>query len=113
MASFSLENEKEKCQYGDHCERREKDICIGNKGFRTVVVDDFFGVREHGLTDKRTDDTGNEHLREDAHALEHARFADGCEVTDLCTEDRHAREIAAHHEERACEYECGCAEEEQ
>ena len=96
----------------DDCrERRKENILIGNKGFRSVAVYDLFSACENQHADIRSDNTGNKHLRKDSNALKLSRFSDGCEVSDLCAEYRHAGKISAHHKQRADENERSGAEE--
>ena len=45
--------------------------------------------------------------------MEHSRLAHGGQLTDLGTEHRHARQVAAHHQQGTDEHEGGGLEEEQ
>ena len=89
----------------------EENVLIRDEGFRSVVVDDFFSTGENENADIGTDDAGDEYLRENTNALELSRLSDGCQIADLCTENSHACEISAHHQQRTDENERRGAEE--
>ena len=97
-----------KCEQGDRRQCGKEDILIRYKGFRSVIVHDFFRVRKNQHADIRADHAGNEDLRENTHALELSRFADGCQIAYFCSENRHSGKISAHHQKRADENgDCG------
>ena len=84
-----------------HDQRGQENIGTGHKGFCTVTVDDALGIGKHQLTDPRTNDTREQHLRENAHALESACLACRGQVTNFRTEHRRSAQITTHHEQRA------------
>ena len=97
----------------DRCQCGKKNILIRYEGFRSVVVHDLVRARQNHHADIRTDHARNEDLRENAHALKLSRFADGCQIAYFRAEDRHAREISAHHQKRTDENGYRGAEEEE
>ena len=90
---------------------RQKNILIGHEGRCTVIIDDGFSIAQHGSADIRTHNAGNEHLAEDPQTLEHTGPVLGGIVTDHGAKNRHARQIATHHQQGTNEHQGGVAEE--
>ena len=82
-------------------QRCQENIRAWQEGGRSIAVGNGRRVPEYPRADLRADDAGNEHLGKNPQSLETARHMLGCVITQLCSEYRHAAQIAGHHQEGA------------
>ena len=108
---FGAQNHQKNGQHNRHNKGGKEDVLVGQKRECTVVVGNKLGILQHPATNLRSDNTGDENLRTNTHALQHSGFAVGGEVTNLRTKHRHATKVAAHHKERACKHKGGVPKE--
>ena len=103
-------------QYADgdqytHGQGGGEDARMGDERGGAVGVDDLLRTGEYCRTDGGADDTGDQHLGENTQALELTGFACRREVPDIGTEDRHAGQVAAHHQQASHKHGKGAAGE--
>ena len=110
---FVSHQRKHQAQHRRYRQRGQEDVRVRYEGGGPVVAHDGLGVGQHRLADPGTHHAWDENLGEDAHALEHPRLAHGGQLADLGAEHRHARQVAAHHQQGTDEHEGGGLEEEQ